>query len=129
MALNARNKGAAGERELARWLMEHLSLSELPQRNLEQVRSGGADLTPVGNLLFEVKRCEVLQLNSWWIQVKSAARYDQEPVVAFRQNRKQWMFLISAKHIGVENGYLLLNGYTFLKWANDQLNKLDNAGS
>jgi len=115
--LNARNKGASGERELARWLHTNMKLDKLPERNLEQVRHGGSDLL-VYPFFFECKRVECLDLRSWWIQVKTEAeKEDAIPVVAFRQNRKQWEFLISASHIGLDKSFVRLNHDVFLLWA------------
>ena len=87
MSINARKKGASGERECARWLKELLNLEQVPERNLEQVRSGGYDLK-VGDFIIEVKRCEKLQFRKWWVQVVTASKnfIGSEPVVIYRQN-------------------------------------------
>ena len=104
--INSRAKGAAGEREFCKWLYEHFDLSEMPERNLEQVRSGGADVLSVRPFVFEVKRVERLDLQAAWTQCVIAARKaGGEPVVAHRVNRQPWRFLISAKHIGLDLGY------------------------
>lgn len=117
MAINIRNKGASGERELAKWLHTNLHLDELPQRNLEQVRSGGSDLI-VYPFYFECKRCETLSLKDWWIQVKyEALKVNAIPVVAFRQNRKQWEFLIGANNIGVDKSFIRITHDVFIPWA------------
>lgn len=118
--MNVRNKGANGERELAKWLFENFDLEHMPERNLEQVRSGGSDIINIYPFFFECKRVEVLDLQSWWIQVRTEAEKDNQnaiPVVAFRQNRKPWEFLISASYIGNELGYMRLNQATFKEWA------------
>jgi hypothetical protein len=39
------------------------------------------------------------------------------PVVMFRQNYKQWEFLISSETIGVDGLYIRLNKEVFLEWA------------
>ena len=122
--INARSKGASGERELARWLKDNLRLNDLPQRNLEQVRSGGSDIIDVYPFFFECKRVENLDLLSWWIQVKHETKKSGAiPVVAFRQNHKTWEFLISAEYIGIELGFLRLDDRLFIKWA---INKMSN---
>lgn len=118
--INARSKGAAGERELAEWLFYAFKLKEKPQRNIEQVRSGGADLI-VPPFAFECKRVENLNLINWWSQVTAAVKepgpaFGLEPVVAFRQNRQKWEFLISASHIGVDTGFIRLSEACFKKW-------------
>ena len=119
MSLNARSKGNSGEREFCQWIGANFDLDFLPERNLEQVRNGGTDviLPPFG---FEVKRRESLDLDSWWIQVKNdCERHDLDliPVVAFRQNRKGWQFLISGSNIGLDFGYVRINKKCFLKWS------------
>ena len=134
--VNARNKGATGERELCRWIKDNLGVLGDPERNLEQVRSGGADIINVYPFIFEVKRVENLDLVSWWIQVKTAweqlrdmsdvdeqAGIDRNliPVVAFRQNNQPWEFLIHAGLIGNNLGFLRLNEKTFKEWALNEL--------
>jgi len=128
MAVNGRAKGAAGEREFADWLQRVLRLEIKPQRNLEQVRSGGADIVDVPPFLFEVKRCEQLSLRSWWLQVKTASEshLDSVPVVAYRQNRQPWRFLISANFIGVGKGFVQLEELEFKQWADLILNWYTN---
>ena len=116
MALNARAKGAAGEREFCKWLEKHFTLPQEAQRNLEQVRAGGTDVI-MPPFAFEVKRRETLDLLAWWIQAKhDADGLELEPVVAFRQNRKPWEFLISASHIGCGLGFIRLDERTFRQW-------------
>ena len=36
-------------------------------------------------------------------------------------NGKQWEFCISAMHIGLENGYVMLNERNFILWAKRQM--------
>lgn len=117
--VNIRSKGAAGERELADWLYMHLPLREKPERNLDQVRSGGGDLL-VPPFLFECKRHENLDLQSWWIQAKTAAnKAELLPCVAFRQNKKKWEFLLPASmlDINLEVGYIRLESKVFVQYA------------
>jgi hypothetical protein len=115
--INGRSKGASGEREFAKWLESVLGLSWTPQRNLEQVRSGGADIIDIFPFIFEVKRCESLSLKDWWVQVVNAcSKPDEIPVVAYRQNRQPWRFLISAKNIGLDKGYIQLDEHVFKPW-------------
>lgn len=84
-----RNKGASAERELARLLSDHLGASII--RNLEQSRSGGADLLGVGAFALEVKRQESLSLGAWWQQaVDQAKRSGMKPALAYRQSRRPW---------------------------------------
>ena len=116
MAINPRTKGASGEREACKWLFKHTALAELPERNLEQVRSGGSDIL-IPPFCVEVKRVEALDLLGAWIQCRKAAvDVNLEPIVMFRKNRKPWSFLISATHIGCGIGYVLLDERTFKLW-------------
>jgi hypothetical protein len=120
--INARAKGAAGERELATWLHESFPIAVKPERNLEQVRNGGSDLI-VPPFMFEVKRVETLALGNWWQQVNASVNgyfskngVRLEPVVAFRQNKQEWNFLASAKHMGCDNGYVRMSALVFRNW-------------
>ena len=118
MTINSRRKGAKGEREFCEWIRDLLDLDETPVRNLEQTRSGGADILGVDPFIFEVKRVEKLSLRRWWIQVakvglqlnrnRTKDSVQLHPVVAYRQNRQPWRILISAKLLGLPNGYISL---------------------
>lgn len=118
MGINVRAKGAGGEREFCGWLERTLKLDHKLTRDLEQVRSGGADITCLSPFLFEVKRCEALAQRAWWLQVMKAARAipGSIPVVCFRQNRQPWRFLLSASYIGLQNGYIQLEEQEFTNW-------------
>ncbi|NBW12661.1 MAG: hypothetical protein EBR82_32020 [Caulobacteraceae bacterium] len=94
-----RNKGARGERELFALLSDGLGLNIT--RNLVQTRSGGADTMDIPGFAIEVKRQEVLKMSEWWTQTLSQAG-DKIPVLAYRQSRKPWHFLISLYDINPE---------------------------
>ncbi len=90
---SSRNKGQVGERELLKLLGEELGI-EL-RRNLLQTRESGADCLGIRGFAVEVKRCERLCLPAWWRQaVKQGEMHNAEPMLAFRQNRQPWRFLI-----------------------------------
>jgi hypothetical protein len=118
--VNSRNKGARGEREFCDWLEKTFNLDIKPQRNLEQVRSGGYDVL-LKPFIFEVKRVEILNKKRWWLQVINASKdiINCIPVVAYKQNRKKWAFLISAVYINLDAGYIELNEQTFIQWASN----------
>ena len=122
--INGRGKGAEGERSFCRWLQETLKLQKTPERNLDQVRNGGADINEVAPFMFEVKRCEALAKRDWWVQIKKASNTvpGSIPVVAYRQNRKPWKFLISAQFIGLEKGFIQLEEVEFAKWLKNYYN-------
>lgn len=116
MPINARNKGANGEREAAKWLKKLLKLDYTPERNLEQVRDGGYDLY-VHPFIVEVKRCERLELRKWWRQVTIASNFlEGIPVVLFRQNRQPWRLLISASYVGLRAGFVQLDNTETKEW-------------
>ena len=133
--VNGRAKGASAEREFCEWLQHEFKLEHKPERNIEQYRhkqgssnhfrkSTGHDIIGFQPFAWEVKRCESLSLRSWWLQcVQSCTPEYSVPVVAFRQNRKQWKFLISAKNIGIRNGYMVLEAREFKMWAEHILSK------
>lgn len=82
-----RAKGAAGERELAALLSEHLGF--VVKRNLGQARDGADDLT-VQHFRLEVKRQETLRIDEWSKQVESCAQPGEIPVLAYRRNGQPW---------------------------------------
>lgn len=137
--INSRTKGANGEREAAQWIQERFNLEHTPQRNLEQVRyksrgriQRGDDLVGFEPFCIEVKRCETLALRDWWIQAKQAALRNGPgsiPVVMYRQNRRPWRFLISARAIGVERGYIMLEAREFVLWAQAVLRRVAERNS
>lgn len=121
--VNARSKGANGEREAAVWLEKTFSLENRPERNLEQVRSGGYDLTGFYPFALEIKRCERTDKRKWWIQVINSCRDGEIPVVMFRRNKERWRFLISAKYLGLNTGFIQLEEKEFVRWASNILKR------
>lgn len=96
-----RNKGAAGERELARLLSDHLG--QAVARNLEQSRSGGHDLTGTDGWSIEVKRQERLNISAWWAQaVVQAEKTKTRPALAYRQSRRSWRFMVRLSDINAD---------------------------
>ena len=125
--MNIKNKGSGGENEFCKWLADLFGIAphmrNYPKRNLEQTRSGGADIV-WSPFIIEVKRCQILSFYQWWQQIhKAAQEHEKEheialiPIVAYRQDRGSWAFLISANHIGVANGYLHIDRFVFKSWA------------
>lgn len=89
-----RNRGAAAERELARWIKDELGV--VVARNLKQYqRSQEGDLTPLGPFLLEVKYHARLNVRDWWRQaVVSAKACGLIPVVAYKVARKGFRFVL-----------------------------------
>jgi len=97
-----RQKGSRGERELAKLLNEKFDLGAC--RSLVQTREGGEDinLNSIG-ICIEVKRQEALAVNTWWKQISNAAaKASLMPVLAYRQNRKGWKFVLPATLLSLE---------------------------
>jgi Holliday junction resolvase len=82
-----RNKGAAGERELAKLLTDELGF--VVKRNLGQARDGADDIT-IQHFRLEVKRQERLQIDAWSLQVEACAQPHEVPVVVYRRNGQPW---------------------------------------
>lgn len=117
----AKAKGAAGERQFCQWLRKNLELDFTPKRNLEQTRSGGADIIDVIPYCIEIKRAENLDIFNAWCQVVEAAREMENnpiPIVAFRKNHQKWQACIPASFLDedIKGGYLRLTEIVFRKW-------------
>lgn len=122
--MHAQKKGKRGEVEFCKWLQENLNIDA--ERNYNQSDGCSADVI-VGDFIFEVKRRECISLDTWWHQVaiakKNHKNLDLIPIVAFRQNRKPWQFLIPANLIcGLDKGYLVANERVFVQFAQFILN-------
>jgi hypothetical protein len=95
VTINSRTKGRTAETELAKILFDHLGIKL--ERNLNQTRAGGYDLEGLEEWAIEVKRQETLQLNAWWNQATNQAEQAERiPVLAYRQSRKPWRFVLPA---------------------------------
>jgi len=82
-----RNKGAAGERELAGILKDQLGFEV--KRNLGQARDGADDIT-IQKFRIEVKRQERLQVDKWSEQVESCSKLGEVPILVYRRNGQPW---------------------------------------
>lgn len=100
--VNSRAKGAAVEREFCAMVATHLGVS--CQRNLEQSRSGGHDITGLDGWAPEIKaRAEQpprgALLNMWAQTLDQAIAAKARPVLAVKVNRKGWTFYIDAAEL------------------------------
>lgn len=86
-----RNKGAAGERELAAILTDNLGV--VVKRKLGQARDGGDDIQ-IERFRIEVKRHERLQIKEWCKQIEAASEPGDIPIVCFRQNGEPWRAVV-----------------------------------
>jgi Holliday junction resolvase len=89
-----RNRGAAAERELARWIRDELGIEV--SRNLKQYqRTQEGDLTPLGPFLLEVKYHARINVRDWWRQAVAASKvHGLIPVVAYKVARRGWRFVL-----------------------------------
>ncbi len=93
--MNSRQKGAAGERELANLLKEY----GYDTRRGQQYSgiNGDADVVGIPGLHIECKRVEKLNLDDAMEQSKRDAREGEMPVVIHRKNRQEWKVTLSLK--------------------------------
>ena len=123
MGKSQRVKGATGEREVLGLLGEILQRKF--ERNITQSRYGGADCIDMGRIKLEVKRQERLAIKDWWEQAQRQAK-DGVPVLAYRQSRKPWTFVLDCAdvclleargnliHMDIETFCLLVKKMKFL---------------
>ena len=98
MTINSRQKGARGERELCKWLMDNLPGVPELSRTLDQARDGGADIMLLPPFAIEVKRCQVIEIEKWWKQAEiQAEQTGRIPLLAYRANRKPWTFCLPCR--------------------------------
>lgn len=118
--INIKDKGSNGEREACLLLNTILSrvLSELDlpyptipvfKRNLNQTAIGGSDIENPFGLCIEVKRQEIINIDSWWTQcVKASKSFGGKPIVLYRQNgKRQWKAVMECS-LSLCNGDLFI---------------------
>ena len=93
MAVNSRNKGAAGERELANILKEYGYTARRGQQFCG--KNGDADVVGLDGIHIECKRVEKLNIEKAMEQAKTDARAGEIPAVFHRKNRKPWLVTVS----------------------------------
>jgi hypothetical protein len=92
--LNARAKGARGEREfITRYLVPFWPEAK---RNLDQFGDDKRDCLQVAGVHFQIKRTERLELWAAIRQAEQEAIGADVPVVAFRRNRSGWYVCVDA---------------------------------
>ena len=122
--VHARNKGKAAETE---FINKFQSLfPDTLQRNLDQCRDGGSDVTGCEPFVIEIKRVEKLDLKAWWRQVRLASATGSlcptkaVPVVAYRQSRQPWRFLLPATLIvSKSENFIICDEETFIKYVSE----------
>lgn len=86
--MNSRNKGAAGERELAGILKKYGYECRRGQQFCGA--NGDADVVGLPGIHIECKRVEKLNLDAALEQAERDARAGEIPTVFHRKNRKEW---------------------------------------
>lgn len=87
--MNSRNKGAAGERELAAKLREYGYNCRRGQQY--SGANGDADVVGLPGVHIECKRVEKLNLYDAMAQAVRDANYSETPAVFHRKNNKDWL--------------------------------------
>ena len=91
MTVNGKQKGAKGERELAKVLREHGYTNARRSQQYCGV-NGDADIVEaLPNIHIECKRVERLNLYDAMAQAKSDAKGGKLPAVFHRKNRSKWL--------------------------------------
>lgn len=93
--MNSRNKGATGERELAKVLRGYGYDCRRGQQYCGA--NGDADVVGMPGLHIECKRVERLNLDNAMAQAKADARDEEIPVVMHRKNNGEWRVTIPLK--------------------------------
>lgn len=94
--INSRQKGAAGEREAAKFLREE-GYTESRRGQQFSGSNGDADVVGVDGLHLEIKRVEKLNIDDALNQSINDAIDGEIPVVMHRKNRTSWKITILAK--------------------------------
>ncbi len=92
MTINSREKGAGGERELAKKLRE-LGFEDARRGQQFCGANGDADVTGLSGIHIECKRTEKLRLYDAVAQSKSDARMGEMPIVIHRMNNCDWVVI------------------------------------
>lgn len=91
--MNSRNKGAVGERELAKVLKGYGYDCRRGQQYCGA--NGDADVVGLPGLHIECKRVERLNLDDAMAQAKADAKREEIPVVMHRKNNGKWRVTMS----------------------------------
>lgn len=91
--MNSKQKGARGERELAKVLRSHGFKTRRGQQYCGA--NGDADVVGLPNIHIECKRVERLNLYDAMAQAKSDAKQDEIPVVMHRKDKCDWLVTLS----------------------------------
>lgn len=96
MGLSQRNKGKAGEREVAKLLKEH-GYDDARRGIQFQGSPDSPDVVGLPGFHIEVKRTEQCRLYDYLNQSTSEAGEEEIPVVFHRQNKRPWVVIMDAE--------------------------------
>ena len=89
--MNARNKGARGERELAAELAKIVGSARRTGLMQSQQDAPESDVEWLDALVVESKRCQRVEIDRWAQQnERKASKLDKLSVVCWRRNREPW---------------------------------------
>ena len=124
-------KGKTGEREFANVIYRLTGGQVELQRNLNQCRTGGDDLTGYANFSIEVKRWKTASdalVRDWWSQCQSNAhKLKKVPVLAYRADHQGWKVAMHPNYHFPEKdveGCLTMSADLFAKYLMDPENGL-----
>ena len=86
--MNSRQKGARGERELAKVLQSHGYKARRGQQY--SGANGDADVVGLPGIHIECKRVQALNMTKAMEQARSDAKTDEMPAVFHRKNGEKW---------------------------------------
>lgn len=109
MAINSRNKGKVGERELAHILSNYGFETRRGQQYCGA--NGDADVVGLPHIHIECKRVENLNIDRAMEQAMSDCKEDEIPVVMHRKNHKPWKVTMN-----LEDFMSLYEAYLESKW-------------
>lgn len=95
MAINSKQKGAVGEREVAKILREH---GYDAHRTAQYCGNTGeaADVVGLPGFHIECKRAERMELYKWYAQsVRDSSGSEDIPIVVHRKNNADWLVSMS----------------------------------
>ena len=88
--MNSRNKGKAGERELAKVLQKY---GYNTRRGQQYSGIGVADVIGIDHMHIECKRCQQVRDEAFLDQAENDAK-NEVPVVMYRRNHEEWKALL-----------------------------------
>ena len=93
MSINSKQKGAKGERELAK-LLRSQGHKEARRGVQYTGLHGDADVVGIDGIHIECKRVQQISDERWLQQSERDARKGEIPVVVYRRNNESWKLLI-----------------------------------